>query len=144
VSPKAILRDSKTAWDAAENYQRDSRELFRLKAQISSGYTTTSVSEVEREIVRLESAIASNPVKGMIDGGLMPSIVEDLSTEEEIYSYNSLFVRSTKKFTDKVNPKLREFAKGAYMSHETKVYKTLSHITQLSNFVARQCTSFVL
>jgi hypothetical protein len=134
---KDIVKHHRIAIKGAMAYQKDSDELASLKAQLDTGYTQGNAAEIKRQIIRLEDSLARNPVKGLIDAGLMPTIVEDVSTEEDIYSYKSKFTRTLDKYTSKLNSKVLDAGKTVYMTHDTKLYKSLSHVTQLSDFVAR-------
>ena len=137
VNPISGLRDMRIAWVSAEEHQRDSAALFKLELQMKTGYVTGDTSEIELEIARLKEAINNNPIKEMIDAGLMPTIVEDISTEEDPYAYKRALALRTKKYTDKLNPLVKGAAKQLYMTRDTKTYQTLSRIVQLSDFVAR-------
>jgi hypothetical protein len=137
VSIKDILQHHLVALKGATAYRQDSTELAQLKLLRDTGYMQGKDLEVNRRIARLEDSLANNPVKELIDAGLMPTIVEDLAADEDIYSYKSDFVRKVSKFTDKLNPKLVSAARVVYMAHDTQAYQGLSRITQLSDFVAR-------
>lgn len=137
VTPMNGLRDMRIAWVGAEEHHRDSEQLFKLQNLLSTGYVTGDTSHIQSEIDRLNIAIKNNPVTEMINAGLMPTIVEDVANEDDPYSYKSAFIKSTEKYTSKLNSSVRSAGKVAYMSHDTKVYQSLARITQLSDFVAR-------
>ena len=137
VSPLKGLRDMRIAWVAAEEHHRDSVALFKLEHQLSTGYITGDTSEMQAEVVRLKEALKNNPISEIIAAGLMPTIVEDISTDEDPYAYKAILAKRMKKYTDKVNPTVRTIGRNLYMTHDTGVYKTLSRVVQLSDFVAR-------
>lgn len=137
VPMKDIIHHHRVAIKAATDYYRDHERLTQVQTMLESGYIEGSVSELEQEKIRLEDAVNRNPVKSMIDNGLMPTIVEDLGTNDDIYSYKSRFVRKTDKLTDRLNPTVKSVAKTLYVSQSTNLYKGLSKATQLSDFVAR-------
>lgn len=137
VSIKDTLHHHLVAMKGATAYQRDSTELARLQTLRDTGYPYVDPAEVDRQILRLEDAIARNPVKELIDAGLMPTIVEDIAADDDIYSYKSAFVRRMDRYTSKLNPQVLNVAKTVYMAHDTKMYQGLTRITQLSDFVAR-------
>ena len=137
VSMKDILQSHLVAMKGATSYQNDNEELNRYKMLLETGYTQGNEEEIHRNILRLEDAIARNPVKGLIDAGLMPTIVEDVSADDDLYSYKSAFARKTERFTNKLNDKVVSAGKLVYMTHDTKAYQLLSRTTQLSDFVAR-------
>jgi hypothetical protein len=137
VSLKDILHHHLVAMKGATAYQTDSKRLADLQTMLELGHTLGNEEEIKREIVMLKDAIARNPVKELIDAGLMPTIVEDVAADDDLYSYKSQFARKTEKYTDKLNPKVKAAARFVYMAHDTQMYQTLSKITQLSDFVAR-------
>ena len=137
VPVKDILMNTKIAWEAGEEYLRKNRELFTLQAHLDRGYLIGNTADIEAEIASLKDELARNPVKPLIDSGLMPSIVEDLADQEDIYSRKSQFVKDTEALVRKVNPHVRDVAKQLYMAKDTTSYRTMSHLTQLSDFTAR-------
>jgi len=137
VPPWAILKHHMVAWRGATSYEKDSKELDRLKTLLDTKQTNGKEAEMQRQVLRLKDAIARNPVRVLIENGLMPSIVEDTSSDDDIYSYKSALSRKVSKFTDKVPQLVKDGAKQIYISRDTTAYQTLRHITQLSDFVAR-------
>ena len=137
VPVKDIIMDTKVAWESATAHQEDTNKLFIMQSYLDRGYITTSIPEITAEIARLKDSIARNPVTPLIIGGLMPSIVEDLSIKEDMYSRKSKFTKDIKSVTDKINPTVKSVIDQIYMTHDTSFYKTMSHLTQLSDFTAR-------
>lgn len=137
VSPVAIVQHTRTALIGAIEYRAESKELQRLKAMRDSGYITGNAQELDQAIVRLEDSIARNPARELIEAGLLPTIVEDVSLSEDPYSYKSKLQGATKKYTDKIPNGIKTVARYGFMTHDTPMYKILSQGTQLSDFVAR-------
>jgi hypothetical protein len=134
---KDILHHHIVAIKGTLSYYEDTARLAELETLIATGYTQGNANEVRREIVRLRDLVDRNPVKKLMDAGLMPTIVEDVAQEQDVYSYKSLLQRKTEKYTDKLNPKVKDLGRIVYMAHDTKMYQLLSHATQMSDFVAR-------
>ena len=137
VPIKDMMQHHLVAMKGATAYQRDSERLAQLETVLEVNYSANDERKIRDEIVRLKDAIARNPVRELIEAGLMPTIVEDIAAEEDIYSYKSALARKTERFTDKLNPSIKAAGRLVYMSHDTKMYQSLSRITQLSDFVAR-------
>lgn len=137
VPLKDMMQHHLVAMKGATAYQRDSDRLAELETVLEVGYSANDERKIRDEIVRLKDSLARNPVRELIDAGLMPTIVEDVAAEEDIYSYKSALARKTERFTDKLNPSIKAAGRLVYMSHDTKMYQSLSRITQLSDFVAR-------
>jgi hypothetical protein len=137
VSPKDILTHHRVALKGASDYRRDRDALDALKLKLGSDYSHGNRAEMEREVIRLEDAIARNPVRELIEAGLMPSIVEDVTADDDLYSYKSRFVRKVDQYSSGLNPAIRGVARQIYMAKDTNIYQALSYGTQISDFVAR-------
>lgn len=137
VPLKDIVKNHLVSWRGATSYQRDSNELDRLQTLLDIGQTNGRDVEIKRQIARLQDALARNPVRELIEAGLMPTIVEDAAADEDVYSYKSQLVKNVDDLTSKLHPGVKTAAKNIYMAKDTKVYQTLRQITQLSDFMAR-------
>lgn len=137
VPLKDILHHHYVAIKATTAYRNDHAQLQRLIAMRDTGYTLGDEEQIRREITRLEDAIARNPVKPLIDEGMMPSIVDDVAMDDDPYSYKTVLAQKVDKYASKLHPMVRKTGKYAYMTHDTAVYKVLSQTTQMSDFVAR-------
>lgn len=126
-----------TALRGAMDYERDRGALAQLKALQQVGYGSRDVKEIQAEVVRLEDSLARNPIKQLIDSGLMPTIVEDIAMEEDVYSYKSQWSGWVDDKLSGMNPHVKTVGRTLYMAHDTSMYKFLSKTTQYSDFVAR-------
>lgn len=132
-----MITDSFVAWRAASEHKTVNDELAQLRAQLVTGTARGRDEEIKRRIRILENALEINPATRLINEGLMPTIVEDLTDVEDVYSYKSLLTRKVDGLTGKLNPALVKAGRIAYMSHDTSLYKGLAHVTQMSDFLAR-------
>ena len=137
VPIKDIWKGYVTAYRGATSYQRDNDELARIQTLIDIGQTNGKDVEMRAQVVRLKNAIERNPVKVLIDEGLMPTIVEDAAEDEDPYSYKSALTEKVDRYTSKLHPGVLEAGKFVYMTKDSTPYRTLRHITQLSDFMAR-------
>lgn len=138
VPIKDIVVHHRVAMKGALAYRKDSENLERINLQLSTGYLPAANQRIlEREKVILEDALARNPVRELIDAGLMPTIVEDVSADDDMYSFKGRFNRKVDDFVDSLNPHVVNTAKTLMIAHDTPLYKALSYGTQLSDFVAR-------
>lgn len=137
VPTVTALKDMQIAWVNATAYTTESARLFELETMLSTQVVTTGLNAIKQEIRALKDSLSRNPIGELIEAGLMPTIVEDVSAEEDIYSYKSQFVRKTEKHTNKLNKHVVKAGKQVYMAHDTGTYKTIAEITRLSDFVAR-------
>lgn len=139
VNPIAIAKSHRVAFKGAWAYKKDSEQLFNLQHQLQTGYLQPGQTKanIEHEIKRLQDGINRNPVKPLIDAGLMPTIVEDVAADDDIYSYKSRFVKKTEAFTDKINPNIVGIGKFLLMTEDSSAFKVMSYATQISDFLAR-------
>lgn len=119
------------------SYRSDNKRLQQLTQALEVGYVPQGTQAVENEIVLLKDRIARNPVKPLIDAGLMPTIVEDVEINDSQYSYSSRLSKAVDSRTKWVPQLAKDAAKQVFATHDTSIYKFLSQTTQMSDFVAR-------
>ena len=137
MSNEDIVNYQVEAFKAVMDYERDRSALAQLKIKMDTGYTQGDDEEIEAEMVRLESELAKNPVKELIDAGLKPTLVEDVNMEDNPYSYKSQLTEWIEESTSTWNKQMLAAGKVMYMTHDTTLYKLLSKSTQYSDFLAR-------
>lgn len=137
VPPQDMVKYHLVAMKGATAYLADKEELEAIKLKLATGYTGNDKAKLQHRQQMLENEIARNPVTELIEGGLLPTIVEDVGMEEDPYSYKSALTNKIDEVTSKVNPTILSAARTVYMTRDTKLYKALSRTTQLSDFVAR-------
>ncbi|WP_174845261.1 hypothetical protein, partial [Staphylococcus aureus] len=131
------VRAHATGIKAALQYRQDNKKLIQLQRALDVGYLPSGEQAVRDEIAVLMDRLSRNPIKPLVDAGLMPTIVEDVEADDSQYSYKSLLQKKTEKYTSKLPKLVRDIGRQVYMTHDTAVYKFLSQTTQLSDLVAR-------
>ena len=137
VPLKEIIKYHAIGVKAATDYRKDNKRLIQVEQSIEIGYSPDGMAALEQEALELRDRLARNPLKPLIDAGLMPTIVEDVEADDTQYSYKSRLQNKVEKYTNKVPAWMRTVGKQVYMTHDTSVYKFLSQSTQLSDLVAR-------
>ena len=137
MSNEDVVNYQVEAFKAVMDYERDRSALAQLKIKMDTGYTQGDEEEIEAEMIRLESELAKNPVKELIDAGLKPTLVEDINMEDNPYSYKSQLTEWIEENTSTWNKQMLAAGKVMYMTHDTTLYKLLSKSTQYSDFLAR-------
>jgi hypothetical protein len=138
VPLKDILRHHRVAMKGALAYRKESEQLERINLQLNTGYLPTATqADLQRQKIILEDSLARNPVRELIDAGMMPTIVEDVAADDDKYSFKGRFTRKVNEFVDQLNPHVVNTAKTLIIAHDTPLYKAMSYGTQLSDFVAR-------
>jgi len=132
-----IVKNHRIAFNGAISYQRDLHELMKLESMRDIGYNTQSITELDARIVELTDALARNPVKNLVDAGLFQTIVEDVDTVDDNYSYKSKLMRKVDSKTQWMPEAVKNTGKFFYMSHDTPLYKLMYQGTHLSDFIAR-------
>lgn len=137
INPMTILKHHRVAIKGILQHERDSKRLAELEHWVTVGFTQGREAAMRREIVVLRDALLGNPVDKLLKEGLMPTIVEDVSQSEDIYSHKSDLTQWVEGKMKKVNPKVRTVLRTAYMTKDSSLYKGLSTATQYSDFIAR-------
>jgi hypothetical protein len=136
VSPVEMARNHRIAFKGVMEWHKDGAELAQLEAMKQAGYTG-NVKDLDHKIAKLKIAIERNPVRGLIEAGLMPSIVEDVNVEDELFTYKTTLGKKVEKVTSRVPDVVKTAAKWVYVAHDTPLYQVLNQGTQMSDFVAR-------
>lgn len=134
VNPVALFKNHVVAIEAATAYQKDTKELDRLERLARTG---NGSQEGLVKIARLKNSIANNKVKDLIDEGIYQSIVEDISTVDDTFTYRNRLENWVAPVTDKIPAPVKTGLRYATFAQDTSVYKFLRDTTQLSDFVAR-------
>lgn len=133
-----IVKNMKTATEAALAYQQENSMLQDLTLKLEAGiFAGQEEEEAKKEIARLTHLQNISPIKKMIDAGLMPTIVEDLASEEDIYSYKSYWKKRLEEKTSKLPKSMVNAADHILINRNTPLHQGLSRVTQLSDFTAR-------
>ncbi len=137
LNPVKALNYQMEGLRAVMDYQRDRNALEQIKLQLETQSVAGNRSKLIAERNRLEDAIARNPAKELIDAGLLPTIVDDVSMEDDPYSYRSALTNWANEKSAKLNKHVVKAGRIMYMSKDTVMYQFLNKSTQYSDFVAR-------
>lgn len=137
VPVRSMIHHHMVAWNGAYAYRKDHARMAELQTQLDTGYTMGKDAEIKREIAKLKDRVARNPVTPLIEGGLMPTIVEDVAENDDPFSYKTALAKRVDGYTSKLNPMVRKVGEQIYMAPKTKMHKGLSYVTQMSDFMAR-------
>ncbi len=137
IPVSSIAKYHHVASVSLRNWEEDTERLNLLKTNLAAGYTQGKNAEMQREIIKLENSLARNPIKDLIDGGLMPAIVEDVGLEEDKYSQKTLFAKKAEPYVSKVPVGIRNAVKVVTMSRGTTIHNAMTTATRYSDFLAR-------
>ena len=140
VSARDIIKDHGIAVTYSKEYQSKTVQIEELKRELRVNPNATDVRRKQVLITRLENDLKENPIAELITAGVYQSIVEDIDTEDDQYTYKTKLQEwLTPKFVadGKVPTFLKDVGNNLIISHETQLYKSLRDATQLSDFIAR-------
>lgn len=134
TDPIRLAKDTSTAWRYAKQYQMHRKELNQLKVWQATGqYNRQMLSR----IAELEDAIHRNPLYEFIKAGMMPTMVMDTSTKEDLYEYQPKYIEWLNNQWGKVPTPVRKAAEFMTVARGTTLHNALLDATQLSDFVFR-------
>ena len=131
-----IVKDTVYALRAAMQHRKDNAALTAKRQMLYTGLGNRK--QLEQEVLRLEQAIANNPLAEFINEGMMPSIVDDVAlTQDDAFSFKSALERKFEKQLNKIPAGVRTTAEWLMVSPSTPLYQFLNNTTQLSDFTAK-------
>lgn len=131
-----IVKDTVYALRAGMQHRKDNALLTAKRQMLYTGLGDRK--QLEQEVLRLEQAIANNPLAEFINEGMMPSIVDDVAlTQDDAFSFKSALERKFEKQLNKIPAGVRTTAEWLMVSPSTPLYQFLNNTTQLSDFTAK-------
>lgn len=133
------IADTAEGFKYATQYMNTLKNLEQVKLQLSTkkGLTASEKRGLLSDKLRMQDELYSNPVGYLIKQGVFQTIVEDLDSENEKFSFSSELSSSLEKYTNKVPAVVKDVFKFALITHDTRLYKFMHRTTQLSDFAAR-------
>lgn len=135
VSPSEIVKDTLLSVRAGLSYRRDMAQLLAAQQKQRAG--VGDFNKLEQEILKLQDSLSRNPLASFIEEGMMPTIVEDVDPDTNLYSYKSKLQQRLDAYTTNVPKSVKTAAKWAFVSPDTPLYKFLNNATQFSDFSAK-------
>ena len=131
-----IIKDTVYALRAAMQHRKDNALLTAKRQMLYTGLGNQK--QLEQEVLRLEQAIANNPLAEFINEGMMPSIVDDVAlNQDDTFSFKSALERKFEKQLSKIPAGVRTTAEWLMVSPSTPLYQFLNNTTQLSDFTSK-------
>ena len=137
VPMKDIIKDTAIAYRGAIEYQRHSQQLFELKQTLARGVTGNKRAELLNQQRNLQQQLRNNPVRELIEEGVLQSIVEDVDTVDDMYTYEGRLEEKLSKLDKYIPEPLSMVGKTVLMHHSTPLYKLARDFAMLSDFSAR-------
>jgi len=134
LDPLRLMKDATVAWRFAKEYQEMSRELEQLKVWANTRKMTKAMRV---RMTELSDAIRRNPLAEFIEAGMMPSIVNDVSVQNDPFATDSPLDSWLDEKFGKLPIAVQKAAKFFLVSKGTSAHNALLNATQLSDFVFR-------
>ena len=141
IPPNYLIKKWREGFKELERYQKEHRKLQRLELKQVGNPSLRNDSKIENDKQILIESLNNNKVAKLIDMGLFNSITEDINKNDFTYRHQTMnTLRNTKigkKFDNKFKGNAAKLANQAYIGEETALFKTMMHLTQASDFIAR-------
>ncbi|QGH72763.1 MAG: virion RNA polymerase [Podoviridae sp. ctLUJ1] len=134
VNPLKAVSDQITAITAAKEYNKNAKGIFALQAKVDANLATPAQRLKLRELLQDQ---AKNPVKGLIDAGMLQTIVDDASVQEDLYSFKHGLVGKIEEMTAAIPEGVKEAFIQTTFQQGSIAYDFLREATQFSDFAAR-------
>jgi hypothetical protein len=128
----------------AGTYQKNQSRITEIEREITLNarkqQTVNRIAmtaNLAAEQTTLMDAQLANPVHDLIEAGVYQSIIEDIDTLDNEFTYKSRIEDWTSPVTSRVPTQLKTMGSYAALTHDTKLYQLLRRSTQLSDFASR-------
>jgi hypothetical protein len=133
-----MVNKQKDAVLALTQFMKQNKRKMILERQLKNvGLSKALKTKYQGELNQLEFDIARNPIKPLIDEGMLNSIVEDVSLDDDTFSTRSKIADWVEGKTEKIPGPLKEAYKWVQLTRDTSAYQFLDKTTRYSDFVAR-------
>lgn len=134
-NPIEYAKEFERVWEYLNQYQKDFRDLNRLKVLKSAGETIA-----DSRIESLKSAMKDNPVNVLMEDGQYSAILEDIDLG--LYDNKGLVANKIKDALGKIKKEDRRNAVKTvfdtlYLTNDSKVYQKLLKLTQYGDMINR-------
>ena len=139
VPIQKILSDKIEAWRNTSQYTKDRQRVSEIEKNlnVSNLLTPAERNEALQEIEMLRTNMEKNPVHELMEAGMYQTLVEDLSTENNDYSYQSWMNQKLSRYGEAVPSWMKTAGNFMLLNHDTWGYKALNRATIMSDFAAR-------
>jgi len=143
---RTILTHQREAFTSALQYQADDSKLQAMlinysvteaNASINSATKQVMLTNMSRQIIRLQHQLANNPSTAMIKAGLLPSIVDDINTTETKAPHKHGLDKAIDTNLSKLPASVERFGRAVFMTEDTEGYKMANNAVKMTDYVGR-------
>ena len=132
-----VIKDQIVAMRATYNYNKAQGKLFDIEEELKRGTKPARTRKLMQDKARYENDLRVNPVADLVNAGLYQTIVEDVETSENPFSYTTKLEGLAEPVVARLPKPVVSAAKFLAVTHDTALYQVLSQLTQMSDFAAR-------
>ena len=135
INPVRILKDSIFAWRNTKRYTTTQAKVNELQVKLLGLTDTKQIGLIQRQLKALNKELLNNPMHEFMVQGLMSTIVEDLSLQED--KYKTPLQQSMDKYLERIPKPIRNVVGVLSLERGTVGHNFLSEATQFSDLSAK-------
>ena len=139
LDPISAVKDQYRGMEAAQRFIKDTARVRVLKMLMSLDSHLGRQQEYKNELLELESELAANAVKPLIDNGLMTSFVEDLSADTiaDQYTKRNQLISKVDNWKAKQSKPIQSALDFITAGRKTEYTQAMLDVTRYSDLGAR-------
>ena len=135
VNPVKILQDSIFAWRNSNRYTKTQAKVNDLNTRLLGLTNKQEIGLIKRELKTLQRELENNPMHEFMQAGLMSTIVEDLTNQDN--KYKTPTQKSTDEYLDKIPEPIRSTFNTLSINKGTLLHTFLSDAVHFSDLTAK-------
>ena len=135
VNPIKILQDSIFAWRNSNRYTKTQAKINDLNTRLLGLTNKQEIGLIKRELKALQRELENSPMHEFMQAGLMSTIVEDLTNQDN--KYKTPIQERMDKYLDKIPKLIRSTVGPLSIDKGTLLHDFLSDATQFSDLSAK-------
>lgn len=135
VNPIKILQDSIFAWRNSNRYTKTQARVNDLNTRLLGLTNKQEIGLIKRELKTLQRELENNPMHEFMQAGLMSTIVEDLTNQDN--KYKTPIQESTGKYLNKIAKPIRSTFSTLTIDKGTLLHNFLSDAVHFSDLTAK-------
>ena len=135
INPIKVLQDSIFAWRNSNRYTRTQAKVNDLNTRLLGLTNKQEIGLIKRELKTLQRELENNPMHEFIQAGLMSTIVEDLTNQDN--KYKTPIQKRMDEYLDKIPKPIRSTFSTLSIDKGTLLHNFLSDAVQFSDLSAK-------
>lgn len=135
VNPVKILQDSIFAWRNSNRYTKTQAKVNDLNTRLLGLTNKQEIGLIKRELKTLQRELENNPMHEFMQAGLMSTIVEDLTNQDN--KYKTPIQKSTDEYLNKIPEPIRSTFNTLSINKGTLLHNFLSDAVHFSDLTAK-------